>query len=327
MQIERILSERTYDFHAWMDLIYEWEDIFSRELALPLGDVRPLTHGKLVGKVYRRLPWLLRMRAPSSPAFRFELVLNLYCRPYNRRNIIPCIVDFYMSDRARDFVNNYRHNPVVLLSSAEACAYLEQLGCTRHVNVRHLALSLPDSCRITPDTVFEKKYDLVMNGRQNPVLTGYLERYVKEHTDFLYVYCKHDGGSYTYYTSEGECLGDMRTRAGYLQLLRQSRAGFYSTPGIDGGEARTQGFNQVTPRFLELLAGGCHVLARYKENPDTEYYRLGDFSPSISTYEQFEQAMDYARNTEPDMAAYAAYLENHYTTRRVQEFKEIMATL
>ena len=327
MKVERILSERNQDVHAWMDLVYEWEDIFSRELGIPLGDAVSVAYGKWTGKLYRRMPGLLRLRAPSVPAFRFELVLNLYCRAYNRKNIIPCIVDFYMRDRARDFINNYRHNPVVLVSSREACAYLEELGCTSHVNVQHLALSLPDTYRLNPQDEPQKKYDLVLNGRQNPVLREYAQRYAKSHPDFLYVYCERNENDYIYRTSAGETLGNMRTREDYMQLLRQSRTGLYSTPGMDDPTMRSQGFNQVTPRFLELLACGCHVIARYKENPDTEYYELNRFSPSVASYGQFEEAMDNARATAPDLAMYAAYLENHYTSRRAQELKSILEKL
>lgn len=296
-------------------------------LGIPLESAPAVVHSKLMGKVYRRMPWLYRWRATSKPSFQFELVLDLYCRAYNRRNIVPCVIDFFMRTRLDDFVNNYRHNPVVLLSSMEALDFVRKNRCGRLVNCRHLALSLPDKYRITPETRFDKKYDLALCGRQNPVFKEFLDRYVASHPDLYYVYWKDEGNKRVHYASDGECLGCLENRSDYINLLRQSKIGLYNTPGIDGGEARTLGFNQVTPRFLELLACGCHVLARYKENPDTDYYRLDRFSPSITSYGQFEEAMDRARGTQPDMAAYASYLENHYTSRRVQEFKDIMSTL
>ncbi len=48
----------------------------------------------------------------------------------------------------------------------------------------------------------------------------------------------------------------------YINLLRASKISFYSTPGIDGGEKRTGGFNPVTPRYLELLSAQCQLLGK-----------------------------------------------------------------
>lgn len=73
--------------------------------------------------------------------------------------------------------------------------------------------------------------------------------------------------------------------------MRKGKMGLYSTPGIDGDESRTKGYHQVTPRFLELVATGCHIIARYSMNSDTEYYDLKSFSENIETYEQFEMAV------------------------------------
>lgn len=327
MEIARICSTRKYDSAPWMDIIYEWEDVFSSALGIPLADSAPIKYSKFMGKVYRRLPFLLRPRATSRLSFQFELVLDLYCRPYNRRNIVPCIVDFFLKKRLRDFINNYRRNPAVLVSSLEAYEFIQKTGLAKHVNTRHLALSLPDAYRLHPSAVFEKKYDLALCGRQNPVLRGFMEQYLQTHPDFHYVYWKDENGKRVHYTSTGECLGTLDTREQYINLVRQSRVGLYNTPGIDGGEARTLGLSQVTPRFLELLACGCHVIARYKENPDTEYYELNRFSPSVASYGQFEEAMDNALATEPDLAMYASYLENHYTSRRAQELKSILEKL
>jgi hypothetical protein len=109
-----------------------------------------------------------------------------------------------------------------------------------------------------------------------------------------------------------------------MDLMRKSRIGFYATPGIDGGEIRTKGFNQVTPRFLELLSCECHVIARYKNNPDTDYYELSKFSTNINSYETFENTMNWARNNPIDKNKYVEYLEKHYTSERVQLLKMIL---
>ena len=100
--------------------------------------------------------------------------------------------------------------------------------------------------------------------------------------------------------------------------MKLAKCGLYSTPGIDGGESRTNGFSQVTPRFLELIACGCHIIARYKQNSDTDYYQLGNFSQSIDDYKSFERALDLSRDSIVDMNKYSKYLSNHYTSNRVE---------
>ena len=86
-------------------------------------------------------------------------------------------------------------------------------------------------------------------------------------------------------------------------------------------------FNHVTPRLLELLAAGCHVLCRYIPNADTEHFELDKFSPSIETYEQFEKMMDEALKSPIDKEKYANYLKKHYTSVRAKQLEEILAKL
>ena len=86
-------------------------------------------------------------------------------------------------------------------------------------------------------------------------------------------------------------------------------------------------FNHVTPRFLELLAAGCHVLCRYIPNADTVHFELDKFSPSIETYVQFEKRMDEALKTPIDKEKYKNYLKKHYTSVRAKQLEEILAKL
>ena len=125
-----------------------------------------------------------------------------------------------------------------------------------------------------------KKYDVILIGRQNPVLKRFLDQYKKTHPDLtIFIPSKQE----------------LASRDGYLDSMKKSRIALYATPGIDGGEKRTNGFSQVTPRFLEMVASGCNIIARYKTNADTDYYELEKFCQSINTYEEFEKEMDKCR--------------------------------
>ena len=103
-----------------------------------------------------------------------------------------------------------------------------------------------------------------------------------------------------------------------MEMMRKSRVGLYATPGMDGGREHTNGFNPVTPRFLEYIASGCHVLARYPKNSDTDYYELDKMSTRVESFGEFEKAMDDLRNKEVNIPHYSRYLANHYTSVRVQ---------
>ena len=89
-------------------------------------------------------------------------------------------------------------------------------------------------------------------------------------------------------------------------------------------EKCNDGFSQVTPRFLEMVASGCNIIARYKTNADTDYYELEKFCQSINTYEEFEKEMDKCRIKGPDMTFYSSYLKKHYTSKRVEELQVIL---
>ena len=196
-----------------------------------------------------------------------------------------------------------------------------------NVNLRHLGLSLSDKYRFDPDKMFEKKYDLVSMGRTNPVLLSFLKQYAASHSNFTYVICHNENGKYIYYLNEKTYIGSLDTREDFLNMMRAGRIGLYATPGIDGGEKRTNGFSQVTPRLLEYLASGCHVIARYKKNSDTDFYEMDDLCPSVSNYDEFEKQINFALSHEVDMSKTCKYLEKHYTSTRAKQLIEILKEL
>jgi hypothetical protein len=245
---------------------------------------------------------------------------------FNNKNIIPFIIDYHLAENnIGNFEKAYNKNPIVLVSSLEVYQYL--LGKKCKLKIDHLALSISDKYRINQETTIEKEYDVVLMGRQNPIFEKYIFEYTKKHPKFKFVYRKQVDDQFLYFTSDGEALGNINTREKYIDLMKKSKVGFYSTPGIDGGEERTKGFNQVTPRFLELVACGCHIIARYKKNPDTDFYDLDFFSRNIDTYEKFEEDLNSKLSSQVNLQNYAQYLENHYTSKRVEKLEEILNKL
>lgn len=321
----RIITQRTTcDGCSW-HVAHEWEDDLVRFAGMCLvsaaGDGGLCS--ELAGQIF---PWPTRARETDDPAFVFEMGTGRG-QSRNKPNIIPCIIDFYLRGRLRLklFRHRYFRAPVVLISSREAYEFLEAANVG--LRLRHFPLSISDRYRISPATCFDKKYDLVLAGRTNPVLNGYLERYVAVHRDFHYVYRVRTEDGWRYRDSGGAEVangGVVDNREQYIAYLRMARAILYSTPGMDDANDVANGFNQVTPRFLEGIACGCHVLARYPRNADTDYYELPRLTPHIDSYEMFEKLLDRARAEPVDMGRYAAYLEAHYTSVRAKQLKQII---
>lgn len=158
-------------------------------------------------------------------------------------------------------------------------------------------------------------------------MKNWLLRYEAGHPDIKYISPRKEGSSKCYYTNSGERIGELARRDEYISYTRKSKAAFFSTQGMDVGPERSNGFNQVTPRFLELLSSGCHIISRYPENADTGFFRLDEMTVSVKTYEEFEAALNKARSVPCDMARYAEYLKQHYTSVRVEAMEKIISSL
>lgn len=322
MEINRILTCRNIDRQFFWQIVFEWEDILAQQMKVPLWAEPRISKNPHAF----RFPFLGDvLTIGKGNILRFDLSSGKYDF-WNSKRVIPCIIDFITDmKRLAEFEYGYRKHPAVLISSLEAYKLLEQHG-TR-LKIAHWPLSLSDKYRITESTKYEKKFDLVLIGRQNPVLMEFVKEYSNHHTDFEYVYHPEGEKDFTYFTNKGQLIGKIAEREQYMRLTRQARCSLYSTQCIDGGPKWRSGYNQVTPRFLEMIASGCHVIARYKENPDTDFYELSKFSPMCDSYADFEIQMDKARNDDVDMLMYSQYLEKHYTTVRVEQLKTILNTI
>ena len=315
MRINQVLTNRNQSNGKDYGIVNEWEDIFSEVLGVPLYYDNWKKRDKLL---FWKFPWFATLFQTNVPTFMYVMLPTASPHGNNKRNIIPCMIDFYSREdkELRDFYSRYDKNPIVLISSREAYDFLISVRCP--LNIKHLPLSISDKYRVCSSTRFAKRYDVVMLGRQNIILQDYLKLYSQSHKDLTYVYGEKEGRYFRYYDDCGKDLGCLTSREDYMRLMRLSRIGLYSTPAMDGGRTDTNGFNQVTPRFLEYIVNGCHVISRYPRNSDTEYFELDTMSTKIETYDDFEAAMDKLRFSEVDMDKYSRYLEKHYTSVRVK---------
>ena len=321
----KVYSTRGVETWPSWHLVWEWEDIIAKVNGWSL-----ITDNVLFRKIRKKFPFLKLSGLPKSPVFIYEMGYerfseeNKYNR-FNKRNVFPCIIDYFLKDENLSlFEKQYSEHQKVFVSSKEVYDRLKNLGI--NLPIYHLPLSLPDYYKINDSSFLNwttREYDVVLVGRQNTILKQYLENYARTHTSFVYVVeDERKDRKFHYYTSKGEYVGYYYSRTQYMSLLSKSKVAMYATPGIDGGEKRTNGYNQVTPKFLEYIASGCNIIARWADNADTDYYHIKDFSDNIQSYQQFEYAMDRALTTKPDACFYANYLSSHYTSKRAEQLKQ-----
>lgn len=136
---------------------------------------------------------------------------------------------------------------------------------------------------------------------------------------------KYADGHFSYYlSSTGEEVSCGDSREEYTSLLRRSKVALYTTPGMDGTRADANGWNQVTPRFLEEIAAQCHIIARYPDNEDTRWYEMGKICESVKSYEEFEALAERYRSEPVNITKYKEYLRKHVTSRRVDMLEKIL---
>ena len=324
--MEKACVNRKYCF----DIIYDWEDILAEGLGIDIIKRTEFEFGfdEKCRKIYRYLhiPFY-RIFNPSdrkrgNAVIMFDASTKKQDGIYNNKKYIPCIIDYFLDESSYQlFLKAYSKNPFILVSSKEVYDYLTEKKCP--LKIYHFPLSLPDDFQ--PAEGIEKKYDLVMFARQNPLLVKYIDKYEKEHPDFTLVRRKYENDHYIYYlSSTGEVVSEGDTREQYINLVRSSRIAVYTTPGMDGTRMDANGWNQVTPHFLEEVAGMCHIIARYPENADTQWYEMDQICKCVGSYEEFAQLVDRYRNESVDYEKYTRYLKKHYTTQRAALLKEIL---
>lgn len=326
---DKILTDRHYNNWPSWQIVYEWEDEISKGLQLPIenspGHARKSVKG-FAQKVGRKIlkndgTSISRKISEKEKFLYFEMLPKGYNSFSNHTSAFPVIIDFWKKDRVGDFKKYYENSSHLLVTSLEVIHFLEQENFQG--KLVHFPMSIPDKYRISGKESFEKKYDVILAGRTNPVLLKFFEQYKDKHPNLEYVYRAVKNGKFSYYSNKTGFLGDFKDREAYANLLSRSKVAFYSTPGMDGGEERTGGFNPITPRIFEILAAGCKVIMRYPENAETQFFKLQSLAPSAGTYNEFEAQLTAALREPAPIAKNAAYLNNHYTSGRVEILKSL----
>lgn len=332
MYLSSIITKRHFEHNPSWDIVYEWENEIKTSLSLNFFfEHIHLLNSRFVQKLGRKIPVVKRLVQVNKNAFAFEMS---ECRMHdfnNKRNIIPCIIDCYISNEfeLNRFIKSFCKNKAVLVTNRQIFCLLQRHSLP--FKVFHFPLSLPSKYKFCDIPLSDRQYDMAIVGRPNPVLLSFVEKYVKNHPEFVYVFHKREDGKQVYYSSKGEKIGALDTREKYFNLLKNSKMGIYSTSGMDNDKKSydncsidTGVFHQVTPRFLELISCGCHVIARYEDNEDTEYYQMKLITESCNSYNDFETKVSYALSNPIDKEMFSQYLMMHYTSARINQLKLIL---
>ena len=343
MKLAAVLSSRAFEYNPSYQLIFEWEEDLGHGLGVPVLNAKPLYRKVLINRATKQVANKLgagvvaglnnaveRFSARHRPGLNLVFELYVATEPNFTTSVraIPILVDFWKHTNLPEFYRTYRDCKLVLVSSLEALNFLKENNCP--LPIEHLGLSLSDRYRLEPDALYPKHYDILLAGRldirTNQQLRDYLEAFVQKYPETEYLYQQEIDGEFYYVSNKRGTIGKFQTREDYMQLLRASKISFYSTPGLNGGEKRTGGFNPVTPRYLELLSAQCLLLGRYPDNAETQYYELPRVCPNVESYEHFETVLrGYLADVTPSFDNHRAILDKHYTSVRAQELRQILA--
>lgn len=342
MKIKNVLSSRYFERNPNYHLIYEWEEDIARALSVPIVDAKPMHRKVLINRYTKKVAALLGQNAleklnnavsaagfdkDDEYSFVFELYVGTEPDFATSAKSVPLIIDFWKNTNLPQFYKTYGNCKLLFISSLEAFNYLKDNKCP--LPIEHLGLSLSDRYYLDKHTVYPKKYDILLAGRlnirTNQVLRNYLEEFIVKYPKTEYLYQQEIDGEYHYVSNKSGVIGKFHSRQEYINLLRASKVSFYSTPGIDGGEKRTGGFNPVTPRYLELLSAQCLLLGKYPDNEETRYYELNSVCPNIDSYEDFEETLlGYLTEQQPSFEAHRKILNKHYASYRAQQLIDFL---
>jgi len=316
-----VLSNRKSEKQLYWQVVFEWEDEFENYFNSKIINKHSSELNGFLDRIKRKIDTIIikiRDKYYNNQKDTFFLQFNM--SPFqqtwrsNKKYIVPCVLDFVIDKEDLPlFYANYAQNPFVLISDLDAVFYLKSVNCP--LKIYHFPLSISDKYILKYEES-RKKYDCIVVGRQNNTkMIKWLEEYAKQNSDFVYVY-RQDNSDFSYYTNKGEFIGKIKNREQYMNLLSLGKVGLYTTA------CAGKGF--VTPRFLEYLVSGCHVITSFTENKDTDFFQLSSMCENTLNYEHFKEQMDKFRTQSIDVMKYQNYLKKHYTSQRAALLTQIV---
>ena len=211
MKVEIFYTKRYFNNWPTCPLIYEWEDVIARPLNLQLVDSLKVS----VTTFY--LNRILRFTSSNifgcSRLIIFaDKLINKRAGPYfellprssfpftGSKNTVPINIDFSKNIDLNLFYNAHRNGKVVFISNLHAFNYLEQSKCL--LNIYHFPQNIADIYKITADTSLKKTFNMIIPGRFDFILVGFLKENEQKFLGIEYLYREYTNGEYVYISNE-----------------------------------------------------------------------------------------------------------------------------
>ncbi|MCB0506743.1 MAG: hypothetical protein KDD21_00440 [Bacteroidetes bacterium] len=317
----QIDSIRAFEDYPSYQILYEFEDDFSSQAKLPINQLSKYKYvgGKFLNKYFSQF---LSANNESSinRARKFSIMMTPdYHRMYwNKSTVVPYIID-YWKRYDTIFDTYFDQFPLVYISGLEVFEYLKSKQ-TR-VNIKHLPLSISDKhFHNFFHKEIAKDIDIINVGRKNKVLDAYIQQYLEKFPATNYVHREMENGENIYYSTINGKIGKLETRTDLLNTLSRAKIAIVTSPGIDGGELRTGGFNPVTPRIFEAAIGKCFLIGKYEKNVEFYSFGLDNLVEMPTSYNEFEQIVSNKLQVPFNLhQAYQQFLERNLNSKRVAQ--------
>jgi len=306
--LRSIITNRWY--HRWPTwlMVHEWEDVLSEKLQIPIvdGDQNSFFKSSNFEGPYD----LLFMQVASE-------IMDYYMFPH----LIPVVMDVWGTE-IEDFSKYVKEFKLFFVTCLEAFNTLKKMGLG---NVAYLPYSVPDKYIL--DAVPCKDIDIIQFGRTNPVLDKYMERFLEKFPDTNYVRTLHRDNRLYFHSTRDGILGESDSREKFMSLLFRSTISLVSTAGMDGSRD-TGGYNPVSPRFFESIAGFCRLIGRFPESEEFTAFGIDDIANRVNCYEEFENiVIHYLCKPFDRFDQYRSFLTLHTTSRRVPLIVNALASV
>jgi hypothetical protein len=307
--ISSIITTRSLSQWPTWQMIHEWEDILGRQLAVPFQTFDDSCTQACAGH-------------PDNGFDLLFLPLATELSEYTQNHkLIPVVMDLWRDDFDA-FIHHAPNFKLVFATNLQSCRELS----LRVPNLRYLPFTLAD--QYLHCTIPEKDIDIIHYGRRNPLLDQYMQRLVTEYPDIHYVTTdkSKDGTVILIHSNRYGVLGESDSRIKFMNLLCRSRVSLVSTVGMDGSR-QTGGIDPISPRFLESMAAGCHLVGRIPDNDEFRQSGLSLLCHHVDSYQEFAEIVLRLLNTQVyPKFEYYQFLQQRLTSSLVQIILDSMAS-
>lgn len=309
-QIRSIITTRYRSNWPTWQMVHEWEDILATILAVP----------------FRSVGESCMIPDPDCLDHNFDLIflqLASELRYYSANcQLIPIVMDLWRDD-FDDFLQRASQFKLFFVTNLQAYQELSPVL----PNLRYLPFSLADQYFEQP--LPEKDIDVIQYGRRNPLLEQYMSRLLGEYPETHYITTEafdNEKLVRIYSNKQGD-LGVSESRTTFMNLLKRCKISLVSTVGMDGSRD-TGGIDPVSPRFLESMAAGCHLVGRIPANDEFVQSGVYGLCYHIDSYQGFKQTiLALLANNRTVASCYQGILQERLTSALPARILQELSTL